>query len=89
MLHTVRRAGRPFTERTEDGEIVFTFQPGTPCFRVSTHRVKTGRPELFIVRDGDWRGNPTGQHRRHTRPEFWVEDMSEHLDQIKQLRERG
>jgi hypothetical protein len=64
--------------------ISFWFEPGTPCFKASTHRKKLDRPELFLVRHGDWRGG-NGLIRRHTgvrAGEHWVEDMQETLDAV-------
>lgn len=58
----------------------FTFEPGQKCFAASEHRISLDRPEIFITRDGDWRGNPTGRTRRHARAEDWVEDFA--LNQI-------
>lgn len=62
-------------------EAEFLFNPGTPCFKASTHRKKLDRPELYLVRGGDWRAN-TGLIRRHTKPEHWVEDMQTTLDAV-------
>jgi hypothetical protein len=88
-----REAGRAFTEeKTPDGLTVFTFGPGQSCFSTADH-VKAERrddtPELFIVRDGDWRGNPTGNGRRHVNGADWVEDFGEHLQCIEQQIEGG
>jgi hypothetical protein len=47
------------------------------------------RQPLLIVRDGDWRGNPTGRRRLHTKPEHWVEDFKEHQGKINDAIERG
>ena len=44
--------------------MVFTFEAGQQCF--TQHHVPD-RPQFFVVRDGDWRGNPTGQNRLHTK----------------------
>jgi hypothetical protein len=86
----VRGAGRRFIEeRTPDGFVRFIFPAGQSCFAVSRHRVPLERPPIHIVRHGDWRGNPSGQRRQHTRPEHWVEDFAEHQDQIKTTIERG
>ncbi|MFJ9037479.1 hypothetical protein ACIRF8_12930 [Streptomyces sp. NPDC102406] len=75
---------RTFREqRTEAGLTVFRFASGQRCF--AEHRT---RPEVYVVRDGDWRGNPTGKTRTHTRPQDWVEDFGEHqlrlVDQQKE-----
>lgn len=79
------RSGRTFREqRTEAGLTVFRFESGQRCF--AEHRT---RPDIYLVRDGDWRGNDTGRQRQHTRPEDWVEDMAESLDAVRANRERG
>lgn len=81
----VRRSGRTFKEqRTGEGVTVFTFEPGQRCF--AEHRT---RPELHIVRDGDWRGNPTGRRRVHATAADWVEDFGEHQQRVADQTERG
>lgn len=82
------RGRRRYREVPQPGGLVrFEFPAGTECF--AEHRVPLGRPELYIVRDGDRRGNPTGRLRRHAKPEHWVEDFAQHQDRIATLRERG
>lgn len=76
----LRRDGKEVTA-IGSPNVEFLFNPGSPCFKASTHRVSLQRPELFLVRGGDWRAN-TGLIRRHHRPEHWVEDMSETLDKV-------
>lgn len=86
------RGRRPWTSEQHDGTTVaFTYTPGTPCFRAGQHRrsVRPDMPQLFVVRDGDWRGNPTGRVRRHTRPEDWVEHLQENTSQVAERIERG
>lgn len=82
---------RTWTERrTPDGLTEFTFQPGQRCFGSDRHRRKLDRPDLFFVRDGDWRGNPFGTRpRQHTRAEFWVEEMAENLGRIADEIKKG
>jgi len=50
-----------------------------PCLKATQHRVPIDRPEIYLVRGGDWRAN-LGLIRKHARPEHWVEDMQESLD---------
>lgn len=84
-----RQSGRAYREeRDERGLTVFTFEAGQNCFALGKHQVRTGRPELYVVRGGDWRAN-TGVIRRHTRPEDWVEDFAEHQDRIATAIEQG
>ena len=71
-------------ERRDGGLAAFTFPPGQQAFasREHEHRIPTGRPERFIVRGGDWRGNPRGDFYEHARPDEWVEDFALHQDRI-------
>lgn len=86
----IRGTGLPFTHTVEGGFSVFTFSPGTPCFRSRTHRVRTEHPGIFVRREGDWRGNPRGVPAKvHQRPDDWVEDLAEHSDAVKTNLERG
>lgn len=89
QAHYVRReSGRAFVEgRTPGGLTVFTFEAGQQCF--ADHTTVDDRPPIFLVRSGDWRGNPGGQHRVHTRPEHWVEDFSEHQQGLADALQKG
>lgn len=84
QAHHVRKAaGRSYTEhRDEAGLTVFTFEAGQRCFAADGHQAPTGRPELYVVRGGDWRGNPRGDVRKHVRAADWVEDFGEHQQQL-------
>jgi hypothetical protein len=90
QAHYIRKqSGRRYTaEHDEAGLTVFTFEAGQPCF--TQHRKSLERPELFMVRSGDWRGNPRGdQPVQHKRPEDWVEDFATHQDQLADRLKRG
>lgn len=64
-----------------DGDLhTYTFPAGQQCF--ATHQVPLGRDPILIVRDGDWRGNPTGRTRTHVRPADWTEDFAEHQQEL-------
>jgi hypothetical protein len=92
QAHYIRKlSGRLFKEnRTPTGLTEFTFPAGQPCFRKDDHKVRIGRQELFITRDGDWRGNPLGTRpRQHTRPEHWVEEFQENQQALVDRMERG
>lgn len=79
------QSGRTFREQRNDaGLTVFRFEAHQRCF--ADHGT---RPELYLVRDGDWRGNPTGRQRQHTRAQDWVEDFGEHLQQIADQQQKG
>src|SRR5258708_3372715 len=82
-------AKRHYSERrAETGLTVFTFEAGQACF--GQHRVPNTRPERFLVTGGDFRGNPLGTPpREHVRPDDWVEDFAESLDEIRTRHERG
>lgn len=90
MLYAAKTSGRSFTELdVNESEHWLVFKPGQSCFRAAEHRALLDKQEIFIARDGDFRGNPTGSVRRHTRAEFWLEDMQENLGRLHELHERG
>lgn len=90
MVHAARTSGRSYKELdVTENEHWLIFDSGQPCFRASQHRMLLDKQEIFVVRDGDFRGNPTGNVRTHTRPEHWVEDFSEHQDRVVQQIQRG
>lgn len=73
QAHYIRwQSGRTFREqKSADGRTVFRFEAFQRCFE--EHRT---RPELYVVRHGDWRGNPSGRVRQHQRPDDWVEHFA-------------
>lgn len=71
-----------------DGWVLFMFEAGQTCFKVGEHRVPLDRPALYLVRGGDWRGNPAGVPTvRHSGPDAWVNDCGDHLNKLKRLLE--
>lgn len=90
QAHYIRRvSGRHFTEhRDEAGLTVFTFDPGQTCF--AQHQVPLEREPVFLVVDGDWRGNPYGTRPyRHRNAGDWIEDFGGHQQDIADRIERG
>jgi hypothetical protein len=89
LLHAARTSGRRYRElHVAEGENWLVFEPGQECFRASTHYLREERPPLFLVRDGDHRGNPRRtKTRQHLNPQTWVDDFAEHqqtlADEIK------
>lgn len=83
------RAGRVFTEaRTPDGLTQFTFKPGQRCF--AQHRIRLDRPEFFVRRGGDWRGDPFGERPFvHSSAADWVDDFATHQQKIADTIEKG
>lgn len=90
MLYAAQTSGRKYTElHVAENENWLVFEAGQSCFRASQHKKLLDRQEIFIARDGDWRGNPTGRVRKHTRPEFWIEDMQENNASVQKRLEQG
>ncbi|MCX4703862.1 hypothetical protein [Streptomyces sp. NBC_01373] len=89
LVHAARTSGRRYREEhVAEGQTYLVFEAGQPCFKASTHRAPIGRPPLYLVRDGDYRGNPRGTKARlHATADHWVEDFAEHqqalADEIK------
>ncbi len=91
LRDTALKSGRKYTiEHVSEGQTWLVFEPGQRCFHAVKHRTRVERPELFIVRDGDWRGNPRGTApRAHKRAEDWAEDLHEHTDKINDALKEG
>jgi hypothetical protein len=89
QAHYIRKqAGRAFTEYPDGGITVFEFEPGQECF--AQHQRPLEREPLYLVRGGDWRGDPRGTGARvHASGEDWVEDMQTSLDKTRTRAERG
>lgn len=91
LLHAARNSGRTYTEQQiAEGETYLVFPPGQPCFRARDHRTRIDRPELYVVRDGDHRGNPRGTKARlHQRAADWQEDFAEHQQKLADEIKKG
>lgn len=76
--------------RQEDGFVRYVFASGQLCFKAASHKVRQDRPEIFVVRDGDWRGNPRRTDPyRHRRAADWVDDFASHQQGLANRLERG
>jgi hypothetical protein len=77
-------------ERLPSGLTRFSFPAGTTPFAGPRHdhRVQNGRPERFLERDGDWRGNPTGW-QRELGVDDWADSFANHQDKLAARLERG
>ena len=86
IKHSSGRSYKVVSQR--DGLVTLEFAPSQPCFQ--EHRLPTGRPEIFRVKGGDYRGNPLRTPvRTHKKAEFWVEEFAENQDRLKTQIERG
>lgn len=77
------QSGRHFKEDRNQapGLTAFIFEAGQTCFQ--QHQIRLDKPELFLVRGGDWRGNPVGdQPRVHASADDWVDDFGNHQQQL-------
>lgn len=80
-------SGRSFVATERAGLVEFVFAAGQVCF--AEHRVPLDRPEVYVVRDGDWRGNPTGMRRTHANAVDWVDEFANHQDKLADRLGRG
>lgn len=98
--HYIRaNSGRQFTETPQleqdsdtglwrpTGGTRFTFQAGQTCF--SPHTTRLDKPELYVVRGGDHRGNPRGDVLKHQNPDDWVDDFGTHQQELADELEKG
>jgi hypothetical protein len=83
------QSGRHFREERNaaPGVTIFIFEAGQKCF--SNHELRLDRPELYLVKGGDWRGNPTGFKRQHVNAEDWVDDFANHQSKIADAVQQG
>jgi hypothetical protein len=84
VIALAKQSGRRHrVERDETtGTEVLHFEAGQPCFKASGHRMRVDRPELFIVRSGDHRGNPDGANSvtQFSGPEAWADSVHTQLE---------
>jgi hypothetical protein len=89
LQHAARTSGRRYREEhVTEGQTYLVFEAGQPCFKAPQHRARIDRAPLYVVRDGDHRGNPRGTKARlFQRPDQWVDDFATHqqtlADEIK------
>lgn len=90
QAHYIRtQSGRGYREeRLPSGLTQFTFEAGQRCF-AGDHQVRLDRPELYLVQGGDWRGNPTGEHRQHQSARDWIDDFGEHQQTLADQQQKG
>lgn len=82
------RVRRYVETRAPDGTTHFTFAAGQECF--TSHRVTLDRAALYVVRDGDIRGNPRGTKPFvHRNGDDWVEDSALHQQVIQHEHQKG
>lgn len=85
LIAHIKTCGKRYTllEVSAD-ETWFVFEAGQTCFDgdAGRHQTRVGKPELFVVRGGDWRGNPRGDRFVHASAADWVDDMQNHRDKL-------
>lgn len=68
----------------KDGEWHLWFEAGQRCLRASTHRMRIEKPEIFVVRDGDHRGNPLGTDPIiFSGADAWADSLQTNLDKLR------
>jgi hypothetical protein len=82
-----RTSGRRYTQEEAGSVVTFTFERGQNCFE--KHQLPRERDPIFLVRDGDQRGNPTGRRRVHAHGADWRDDMQENLSAVAEDRRKG
>lgn len=82
------QSGKRFMVKQVGTVVTFSFPPGQDCFE--PHQKSLERPELFVVREGDWRGNPRQVDPYvHKRPEDWVDQFANHQQSIADAVQQG
>lgn len=74
-------SGRTFLVAGQQGTIItLEFCPGQQCF--AEHTVSLEREPLYVVREGDWRGNPRRADPVRRTADQWVDEFAAHQDRI-------
>jgi len=68
----------------------FTYPPGSQPFAGNNHEhyAPIDRPAYYLVHDGDWRGNPTG-NKRFLDVDDWVDMFANHQDRLATEKQKG
>lgn len=87
--YMVRTAGRKFVEHSVGpGQTWLVFEPGQPCFRAGTHMRKLERDDVYGIRAGDWRGDPTRRGLQQVSTQTWLDDSGENQQNLHDLIEK-
>lgn len=81
------RSGRTFTAEVTEGRVVLTFPAGQRCF--VKHRKSLEREPIYVVRGGDFRGNPRRERTVHRTADSFVDRWDNELSTVKEVLERG
>lgn len=81
------KSGRTFSVVLTGNNIVMTFPAGQRCFQ--THRVPLEREPFYIVRGGDFRGNPRRERTVHPTADSFIDRWENELGAVNQVLERG
>ena len=86
VAYVVNDAGETVEQPLADGWRAFYFAAGQQCF--TEHTVPLDRPELYIAKNGDWRGT-VGSIHRYDRSDQFADDLYTHTEHIREVRSRG
>lgn len=84
-------SGLDFTFEVTDTTVVFTFPAGQECLesRIRSHTLPLEREPLYLVRGGDFRGNPRGENRVHVNGADFADDWRESLERLEEEMRKG
>jgi hypothetical protein len=80
-------SGRQFRTEQVGSKVILTFLPGQACFE--PHTIPLEREPFYLVRGGDWRGNPRQTEVRSLSEENWVDDFATHQDRLSTVYNQG
>lgn len=92
LLRDIKASGKRYRVVDEGpGKTYWEFEAGQTCFDgdLMRHKIRIGRPELFLVKGGDWRGNPRGEQTQILTPENWVDSIQNLRDKLMTRHARG
>jgi hypothetical protein len=83
------RSERRYTrgENTPEGYMQFHFTPGQPCFQNSHFERDWERPELYVVRQGDYRTPHNQRDPKAMSPDNWLEAFAKNQNALVKAHE--
>lgn len=86
-LHNATHCGRKYVRvEAAPGETWLVYEAGQQCFQTLHHQKPLERPELYVLRGGDWRqpGDPV-----ELSPTSWLDSFGENQEKLRDAKERG
>jgi hypothetical protein len=80
-------SGLSYTTEQVGTKIILTFVAGQNCF--DQHTIALEREPFYVVREGDFRGNPRRTQAQRFNADDWIDHFANHQDRLATRMEQG